>query len=184
MGPREFNGLTIASDGRTMTFDMARAQDTELWSAFDDLFDDLLYPEDGLATIHFQMAYIDTDETDTEFTNVDIVFESANDGTNQIFDVDLDSEQFIFQLSNGAQFSTNNRIFFTDGNGDAISGSVNGFRTGPGYFRKVLAYQASEQGNSPSADLTSQIQEIGYQSYRYGGSVPSPAIPVLTTVGQ
>ena len=179
--PKEFNGLTIASNGRSMTFNMARPEDSELWSAFDDLFDDLLYPEDGLATIHFQMAHLDTDQADTEFTLTDIVFISANDGTNEIFDVDQVNDTFNFNLTNGAAFGSNNRITFSDGNGDVIPGDVQGFRTGPGYFRKLIAYRADNNAEPVPVDLTSQIDEIGYKSFAYKGTPPSPAIPVIST---
>ena len=175
---KQFDSLNISSTGNRMTFTVARPEDTELWSAFDDLFDDLLYPDDGLATIHFQISTLDG--TDSEFTQRDIVFESANDGTNEIFE-HTDSE-FYFETTNGTRFGTNNRIIFTDGNGNAISGSVNNLSTGPGYFRKVLAYPADNTGQRGAADLTSQIDEIGYKNFTYIGSIPNPSLLAIRTV--
>ena len=181
--PKEFNGIEVAADGRSITFNMARTEDEDLWSAFDDLFDDLLYPEDGLATIHFQLNTLDTDNLDTEFTMTDIIFTSANDGSNEIFAVDTDSDTFTFTLTNGAAFGSNNRIFFSDGHGDVIPGNVQGFHRGSGYFRKVLAYRAAthEDGPQTPVDLTPQLEEIGYKSFLYNGELPATGVPVILT---
>ena len=143
------------------------------------MFDDLLYPEDGQATIHFQIATLDG--TDSEFTIRNIVFNSANDGTNEIFE-HTDSE-FYWELTNGTRFGSNNRIFLTDGHGDALPNTtVANLTTGPGYFLKMIAYPADERGQGRTADLTSQIDEIGYKSYTYAGGIPNPSLVAIRTV--
>ena len=164
-GRLDFTSWRIAADGNSITF-FGLDSDDDAWSAFDDLFDDQLYPTDGVASIHLQLAY-QKDPTDTDFYDTDLAIETAQDGTNEIFE---DSEgtghtKITFAITNNAnsRFRGANRLVFTDGQGTVLNSTPAGKTGGKGYFRHMYAYATDGR----YADLTEQIEEIGIANYTY-----------------
>ena len=170
-GPRDFTGWNVSADSETLTF-YVNGDDSDGWSAFDDQFNDLLYLNDNPASIHFQLNYVQPG--DTVFRQVNLVFESADDGSNEVFVYDHDSDKIVFQLTNGTGHPGDRFIRVTDGAGD-VTGPAAGLSGGAGYFRHVYAYNDRDQ---ESGDIASQFNSIGIQHYDYAAVYPT-GIPVV-----
>ena len=191
-GPRDFTGWMADSD--SITFRVLPA-DSDNWSAIDDAFadQDFLYPDNNNrpAAIHFLLRYVNPG--DTTFRSIEIVYESGNDGNNELVLYDRSAHTITFNLTNGTGFTQDNLIGQGNGYG-AITNRLTDSEElsgGAGYFQHAYAYRS----NGQEQDIASQLNTVGDQHYDYAarydtgipvvvaGSSQTPHINIMQTQG-
>ena len=152
-----------SADSNDVRFTLPRVATSTEQSALTDFFDDLLFTQDGEATIHFNF----TDYNGSGFTETNVALISLD--SDDFFEWGSDNRTMIFNLRTNPSYAGSTGVRTTDGRGN-ITGSVTTSigSTQGGYFRHFYA----DADDGRQGDITDQIEDFGSKAHAYGSRVP------------